>query len=285
VENKLKNVLHELQGIVREGDRLTYKGKKYVRETSTIFCEVTELQMLEGYLQSIPGENSKIKPSFQGKVRLKTDTICVVGAYLSERTELGLSIVLAEPQSEFTLLTEEQRAAKAARDEERRQQELYQPPDWRDAIYGQDAITTISVTEGLWLYIYAPRAMLDALQSAFEAGRLHRVSLGLECGLWVEESSAYLSFKKWFLFPERVSESGVVDFTIDFERAHGWLSHFHINSAPLRLATQDEDLPDVRAAAPPAITDADRRTLHSISRALWWLVALAVLALIHYGSR
>jgi len=273
VENEL-NELHELQGIVREGDRLTYKGKKYVRETSTIFCEVTELQMVEGYLQSIPGETPKIKPSFHGKARLNTDTIYVVGAYLSERTELGVSIYLAEPQSEFTLLTEAQRAAKAARDEERRQQGLYQPPDWRDAIYGQDAITTISVTESLWLYIYAPRAMLDALQSAFEAGRLHRVSLGLECGLWVEESSAYLCSEKWFLFPERVSESGV----IDFERAYGWLSHFHINSAPLRLGIE-------AAAATPAITDADRRTLHSISRALWWLVALAVLALIHYGSR
>jgi hypothetical protein len=278
VENKLKNELHELQGIVREGDRLTYKGKKYVRKTSTIFCEVTELQMLEGYFQSIPGETPKIKPRFQGKVRLKTDTICVVGAYLSERTELGLYIDLAEAQSEFTLVTEAQRAAKAARDEERRQQGLYQRPDWRDAIYGQDAITTISVTEGLWLYIYAPRAMLDALQSAFEAGRLHGVYLGLECGLWVEESSAYLCSRKWFLFPERVSESGVVDFTIDFEIAYGWLREFLINSAPLRLGIQ-------AAAAPPAITDADRRTLHSISRALWWLVALAVLALIHYGSR
>ena len=273
MENEL-NELHELQGIVREGDRLTYKGKKYVRETSTIFCEVTELQMVEGYLQSIPGETPKIKPSFQGKVRLATDTICVVGAYLKEMTELVLYIGLAEPQSASPLVTEAQRAAKAARDEERRQQGLYHQPDWRDAIYGQDAITTISVTESLRLYIHAPRAMLDALQSAFEAGRLHRVSLGLECDLWVEESSADLCSEKWFLFPERVSESGV----IDFERAYGWLSHFHINSAPLRLGIE-------AAAATPAITDADRRTLHSISRALWWLVALAVLALIHYGSR
>ena len=279
MENEL-NELHELQGIVREGDRLTYKGKKYVRKTSTIFCEVTELQMLEGYFQSIPGETPKIKPRFQGKVRLKNDTICVVGAYLSERTELGLYIELAEAQSEFTLVTEAQRAAKAARDEERRQQGLYQRPDWRDAIYGQDAITTISVeTEGLWLYIYAPRAMLDALQSAFEAGRLHGVYLGLECGLWVEESSAYLCSEKWFLFPERVSALGDIDFEIDFEIAYGWLREFLINSARLRLGIQDEDPP------PPAITDADRRTLHSISRALWWLVALAVLALIHYGSR
>jgi hypothetical protein len=104
---------------------------------------------------------------------------------------------------------------------------------------------------------------------------------------------------KWFLFPEWVYASGD---RIVFETAHGWLSYFFINSAPLRLGIQAEDprhpaasepitppVPkrtdcdwhaDVRAAAPPAITDADRRTLRSISLALWCLVALAVLALI-----
>ena len=286
VENKL-NELHELlQGIVREGDRLTYKGKKYVRETRwTIFCKVTELQLVKGYLQHSPGETPEMKPSFKGKARLKTDTICLVGTDLSEMRELDLFIDLAEPQDEPTLLTEEQRAAKAARDG---------PLDWRDAIYGQDAITRISffmpddwdigMRESLSLDIHAPRAMFDALQSAFESGRLHGVSLGLKCGLWVEESSKYLPFvwsTKWFLFPERVYSSG----KISFETAHGWLSHFSINSAPLRLGIQDEDPPDVRAAAPPAITDADRRTLRSISRALWWLVALAVLALIRAGIR
>ena len=278
MENQI-NELHELQGIVREGDRLTYKGQKYVRDTSTLFCEVTELLLIEGYLQVIPGKAPKITPSFHGKVRLETDTICVVGACPKEMTELELSIDLADSQSAFTLVTEAQRAAKAARDEERRQQELYQRPDWRDAIYGQDAITTISFTTSLWLHIYAPQVMFDALRSAFEAGRLHGVSLGLECGLWAEENSSDLLSKKRFLFPERVSESGVTD----FERVYGWLSYFYINSAPLRLAIQDEDPPDVRAAAAPAITDADRRTLRSISRALWWLVALAVLALIRAG--
>ena len=283
MENK-PNELHELlQGIVREGDRLTYKGQKYVRERRrTLFCSVTELQLVKGYSQFSPGDtpNPEMIPCFKGKVRLKTDTICAVGTHLSEIRELELFIGLAEPQGDPTPLTEEQRAAKAARDD---------PLDWRDAIYGQDAITTISVTSGsLELEIAAPRAMFDALQSAFEAGRLHGVSLGLKCGLWVEEreSSAY-SFvppwsMKWFLFPEKVS--ALYD-EIYFERAHGWLSQFHINSAPLRLAIQDEDPPDVRAAAAPAITDADRRTLHSISRALWWLVALAVLALIRAGIR
>jgi hypothetical protein len=262
----VENELHELQGIVREGDRLTYKGKKYVRKTSTIFCEVTELLLFEGYLNIIPGETPKIEPSFHGKVRLCTETICVVGACPKEMTELELSIDLAEPRSAFALVTEAQRAAKAARDEECRQQGLYQLPDWRDAIYGQDAITTISFTTSLWLHIYAPRAIFDSLRSAFETGRLHGVSLGLKCGLWVEESSADLLAKKRFLFPERVSESGVTD----FERAYGWLNYFYINSALLRLGIQDEDPP------PPAIAGADRRMLRNISRVLWWFVALAV---------
>ena len=282
MENKL-NELHELQGIVREGDRLTYKGQEYVRQSpGVLYCSVTDLQLVKGYLQHRPGETPEIKPSFKGKVRLKTDTICVVGTDRSEMRELELFIGLAEPQGEPTPLTEEQRAAKAARDD---------PLDWRDAIYGQDAITTISFTpydseigipESLWLNIRAPRAMFDALQSAFEAGRLHGVSLGLECGLWVRNYSAFLPLAlpiKWYLFPERVYDSG----RIDFEWARGGLSQFYINSAPLRLGIQDEDPPDVRAAAPPAITDADRRTLRSISRALWWLVALAVLALIRAG--
>ena len=283
MENRI-NELHELQGIVREGDRLTYKGKKYVRKTGTIFCEVTELQLVEGYVQVIPGETPKIKPSFMGKARLEIDTICVVGACLKEMTELDLSIDLADPQSAFTLVTEAQRAAKAARDEERRQRGLYHKPDWRDAIYGQDAIATISFTESLWLHIHAPRAMFEALKSAFEVGRLHWVSLDLKCDLWVEESSADLLAEKWFLFPESVSESGV----IDFGRTYGRLSHFDIASAPLRLGIQDEDPPDIRAAAAPAITAVYRRALRNISRPLWWIaVLLAVLALtyMYAGSR
>ena len=327
MENEL-NELHELQGIVREGDRLTYKGKKYVRKTSTIFCEVTELQLAEGYSQTSPGKTPEMKPSFMGKVRLETDTICVVGTDQSETSKLELFIGLAEPQGEPSPLTEEQRAAKAARDD---------PLDWRDAIYGQDAITTISVTphdreigrpESLRLDIHAPRAMLDALQSAFESGRLHGVYLGLMCGLWtmgersLSGSMIGLSIRqilmgerspdwwppdcstKWYLFPERVSDSG----DIVFEKAHGWLSHFSINSAPLRLGIEAKDPPDVRAAATLDIIsyklDSISRRLDSISdtldsiprtlartldsqiwRPLWWIaVTLSVLALIRTFS-
>jgi hypothetical protein len=327
VENEL-NELHELQGIVREGDRLTYKGKKYVRETSTIFCEVTELQMFEGYSQTSPGKTPEMKPSFMGKVRLETDTICVVGTDQSETSKLELFIGLAEPQGEPSPLTEEQRKGLC-------------PLDWRDAIYGQDAITTISFTphdreigrpESLRLDIHAPRAMLDALQSAFEAGRLHGVYLGLMCGLWTMEersvspgsmSMTILSIRqilmgerspdwwppacstKWYLFPERVSDSG----DIVFEKAHGWLSHFSINSAPLRLGIEAKGPPDVRAAATldsiSLTLDSISRTLDSISRTLdsiprtlartldniiwrpilWVSVTLAVLFLIRTCTR
>ena len=273
----MENELHELQGIVREGDRLTYKGKKYVRETSTFFCEVTELLLIEGYLQVIPGLGGepKIKPSFHGKARLETDTICVVDACPKEITELELSIDLVDSQSVFTLVTEAQRAAKAARDEERQQQEPCHQSDWRDAIYGQDAITKISFMESFWLHIYAPQVLFDALRSAFEARRLYGVLLGVKCGLWVEESSADLLVKKRFLFPERVSESG----NLVFERTYGWLSRFDITSAPLRLGIQDED------PSPPAITAADRRMWRNILCVLWSFIALAVLALIYAGSR
>jgi hypothetical protein len=319
-------VENELQGIVREGDRLTYKGHEYVRGSPyTLFCSFTDLQLAEGYSQTSPGKTPEMKPSFLGKVQLATDTICVVGTDQSEMSELELFIGLAEPQGEPTPLTEEQRAAKAARDD---------PLDWRDAIYGQDAITTISFTppdreigrpESLRLDIHAPRAMFDALQSAFESGRLHGVYLGLMCGLWtmgersLSGSMIGLSIRqtlmgerspdwwppacstKWYLFPERVSDSG----DIVFEKAHGWLSHFSINSAPLRLGIEAEDPPDVRAAATLASIsrrlDSISGTLDSISgtlnslprtldniiwRPIWWLaVTLSVLFLIRACTR
>ena len=137
---------NEPQGIVREGDRLASMGQEYVRgRPRTLFCSVTALQLAEGYSQISPGETPEMKPSFKGKVRLEADTICVVGTDRSRMRELELFIGLAAPQGEPTPLTEEQRAAKAARHEERRQQGLC-PLDWRDPIYGQDAITTISFT-------------------------------------------------------------------------------------------------------------------------------------------
>jgi len=242
-------------------------------------------------------------------------------------SELELFIGLAEPQGEPTPLTEAQREGLC-------------PLDWRDAIYGQDAITTISFTphdleigrpESLRLDIHAPRAMLDALQSAFESGRLHGVYLGLMCGLWtmgersLSGSMIGLSIRqilmgerspdwwppacstKWYLFPERASDSD----DIVFEKAHGWLSHFSINSAPLRLGIEAEDPPDVRAAATlhsislrldsisrtldsisrtldsiSRTLDSISRTLNSqISRALWWLAGAAVGAFIYNASR
>jgi hypothetical protein len=307
-------VENEPEGIVREGDRLTYKGNKYVRgRPHTLFCSVTDLHLAKGYSQNSPGETPEMKPSFNGKVRLQDDTISVVGTDLSRISELNLFIALAAPQGEPTPLTEEQRAAKAARHEERRKQGLC-PLDWRDAIYGQDATTRIGFSpydwetgtpERLWLHVDAPRAMFDALQSAFEAGRLWGISLGLETGLWMEETGLWITGPtEWFLFPERVYGSSD---RVCFEVAYGWLSFFHIKSAPLRLGTQAEDsrqpaandpiTPPIpartdadlhasfQAAAPPAITDADRRTLRSISLALWCLVVLAVLALLlgRYG--
>jgi hypothetical protein len=210
--------------VVRDGDILTYKDKKYIKpQYGSINCVFSQIQFQESYEFDDKDNTFRKSFSFTGRVHFPDDFIHVVGTKFDETKDALGTIRRTEIED---------------RDID----------DHEGRRFGRALITSIgfdaynwewNTDEIIWIEFYAPASLFDEIINFHHQDKLHGIHILIKPGLWIPEIDQYAPpahRQHWYMFPEKTYSDG----QISHEIGRGYATAFSMRRKTVFFAEAEQ---------------------------------------------